>query len=233
METREMVRYGNRDVKCVITDIAGTDANGRIDRVGEFKPDFSLAEEYEKLNLHRQGALAREEAERKAVLAKNEARAELLKKLGFRLLSKDDILRIGRYYANKLEELRWLPDDEFGGIFKGLWATRGDGRHCACKPWIALEHMGTELIPLRVAGALTTLKPMFDDIYIASASQVDKSMVYQSPVAVGIVGENIALLARWGDYPPFLDSMKEISTTPQNFFWKLDAALGRLFSQKI
>ncbi|MBS3117249.1 hypothetical protein J4421_06665 [Candidatus Woesearchaeota archaeon] len=163
METREMVRYGNRDVKCVITDIAGTDANGRIDRVGEFKPDFSLAEEYEKLNLHRQGALAREEAERKAVLAKNEARAELLKKLGFRLLSK----------------------------------TRGDGRHCACKPWIALEHMGTELIPLRVAGALTTLKPMFDDIYIASASQVDKSMVYQSPVAVGIVGENIAgFLAR-------------------------------------
>ena len=104
----------------------------------------------------------------------------------------------------------------------------GDGRHYACKPWIALEHMGTELIPLRVAGALTTLKPMFDDIYIASASQVDKSMVYQSPVAVGIVGENIALLARWGDYPPFLDSIEE---TPRGI-WKLDAALGRLFSQK-
>ena len=53
-------------------------------------------------------------------------------------------------------------------------------------------------------------------------------MVYQSPVAVGIVGENIALLARWGDYPPFLDSIEE---TPRGI-WKLDAALGRLFSQK-
>ena len=228
METREMVRYGNRDVKCVITEIAGADANGRVDRAGEFKPDFSLADEYEKLGLHTQANLAREEAERKAVLAKNEARAELLKKLGFRLLSKDEILRIGRYYANKLEELRWLPDDEFGGIFKGLWAKRGWGS-CACKPWIALEHMGTELIPLRVAEALTTLKPMFDDIYIASASQVDKSMVYQSPVAVGTTGKSVALLARWGDYPPFLDSIEE---TPRGI-WKLDAALGRLFSQKI
>lgn len=220
METREMVRYGNRNVKCVITEIAKEEAQGKAGRVGEFKPDFSLAKEYEKLGLLKQ-----------ANLVKQEARTELLKKLGFRLLSRDEILRIGRYYANKVEEQRWLPNDKndkFSGIFSGLRAMREYGRYFTCNPWVKLENMDTELIPLQVAGALTTLKPMFDDIYIASAGQVEESMVYYSPVAVGIAGASVALLARWGDYPPFLDGIEE---SPKGI-WKLDAALGRLFGQK-
>src|SRR3989338_130696 len=178
METREMVRYGERNVKLVITEIAGAEAQGKDGEL-KFMLDFSLAKEYEKLGLHKQEAIA-----------KNEARTELLKKFGFRLLSYDEILKIGRYYANKVEEKIWLSGigdgkDNLGGITSGLWARNG----YTCNPWVKFEEMDTELIPLRVAKTLTTLKPLFDSVYIASTAQVNKSMVYQSPVAVGIVGK--------------------------------------------
>ena len=74
METREMVRYGERNVKLVITEIAGAEAQGKDGEL-KFMRDVSVAKEYEKLGLHKQEAIAN-----------NEARTELLKKFGFRLL---------------------------------------------------------------------------------------------------------------------------------------------------
>lgn len=213
METKEMVGYGSRNVKLVITEIADAEAKCRID---EFKPDFSFAEHYEKLGLSKQAALAREEARIKAAMAKNEARRELLKKLGFRLLSEEEILAIGEFYADKIKCLKWSKNEssyDIGGIFSGL-AAEYKGDTYKCNPWVRLEGMNTELIPLRIAQTLKTLEPLFDNIYIASTGNAENSMrmdvrrVYECPVAVGIAGNDVALLARWGGYPPFLDCAK-------------------------
>ena len=155
--------------------------------------------------------------------------------LGFRYLSKNEVFKIGSYLANVAREGYWIlehKEDWSGGIISGFKMTDpiSSGYMHLCNPWVKFEEMKTEVIPPRVAQALTILKPLFDNVYIASAGNAEESMgdivtrAYLCPVGVGVAGKNVALLARWGSYPKFLDQHSR-QVTLRNIFWKLDESL--------
>lgn len=200
MEVQEMVKYGNRIVKARWVEL--------VNPTDELKPDNSLADEYDRLGFKEQSNLARKEA-----------RVNFVKKLGFKQLSEDEIFTIGVYYANKIKRLKWgiENDDGIGGIisgfvlFKNRWKVYQTYR---CNPWCEYDIFDTELIPIQILKRLKEMNHLFDGIYIASTSRAEKTFdvtkkvlirEYESPVAVGKVENRLFLLARWGDYPKWLD----------------------------